>query len=89
MVAIPHHLRNADPDPAYPAFHFNAAPDPDPAPHQSDTNLRDWSTEPLGLHFEPPRLHCKHTRLSMAPLEPLMLLNVDFKGTQVLSIGRH
>ncbi len=28
-------LRNLDP-----AFHFNADPDPNPAPHQSQTNLR-------------------------------------------------
>jgi hypothetical protein len=47
-VADPHHF-DADPDPAFhfnanpdPDFHFNADPDPDPdpAPHQSDGNLR-------------------------------------------------
>ncbi len=35
-VADPHHF-NADLDPA---FHLNVDPDPDPAPHQSDGNLR-------------------------------------------------
>jgi hypothetical protein len=48
----------ADP---HPSFHFNADPehnlhfykDPDPAPHQSDANLRPWSTDPPRLHFEP------------------------------------
>ncbi len=45
-VADLHHF-NADPDPALyfnadpdPAFHLNADLDPDPAPHQSDRNLR-------------------------------------------------
>jgi hypothetical protein len=76
-VAEPPHY-NADPDPDL-SFHFIAAPDPDPtfhfnadsdnAPHQSDASLRlrHWSTDPLGLHFDPVCLHCKNSRHGTAP----------------------
>jgi hypothetical protein len=60
-VVDPHHF-TADPNPA---FHFNENPDPDPAPHQSDGNLRPWSTDPPGLHLEPPQ---PSTALFFAPL---------------------
>jgi hypothetical protein len=36
---------NVYPDPD-PAFHFNADPDPDNAPHQSDGNLRPLDYRP-------------------------------------------
>jgi hypothetical protein len=39
-VANPHNF-NADSDPA---FHFKAAPDPNPAPDQGDANLRGTGT---------------------------------------------
>ncbi len=42
-------------------FHINT--DPDPAPHQSDTNLRVGPTDPPGLHFEPLSLQCELPRL--------------------------
>ncbi len=47
--------------------HFNA--DPDSAPHQTDANQRPrhWSTHPLGLPFEHPRLHYECQRPSTAP----------------------
>ncbi len=70
------HQFNADPDPSFcchadldPTFHFNADPDPDldPAPHQSDANLRPSVYRPsrssiLSLHAsivsvnDPPQL---------------------------------
>ncbi len=37
-----------------------------------------WSTDPPGLHFEPPRLRCERPLPSTAPFEPLKLLNFDF-----------
>ncbi len=35
-----------------------------------------WSTDPLGLQFEPPRLHCEHVRPSTA----LKVLNIDLNA---------
>jgi hypothetical protein len=70
-VADPHQF-NADP---YPAFHFNA--DPDPAPHQSDANQRPPVYDPLGLHFEPPRLHCERPWPSMVSKLLDLNLNTD------------
>ncbi len=47
--------------------HFNA--DPNSALHQTDANQRPrhWSTHPLGLYFEHPRLHYECQRPSTAP----------------------
>jgi hypothetical protein len=42
-------------------YHFDA--DPDPAPHQ--TAVATGKKTP-GLHFEPPGLHCEHSRPSAA-----------------------
>jgi hypothetical protein len=53
---------NANPEPA---FYFNA--DPDPAPKQSDTNLRPLVFIPSKAPFEPPSLHCERPRPSTAP----------------------
>jgi hypothetical protein len=52
MVPDPYKF-NADSEPA---FHLNA--DPDPAPHQSDINLRPlvYIQYTPGLHFEPLKL---------------------------------
>jgi hypothetical protein len=69
----PHHV-NADTDPAFhlnpdPAFHFKVDVDldPEPAPHQSDGNLRPMVyIDPLGLHLWPPDLHCERPRHSTA-----------------------
>jgi hypothetical protein len=70
------HRFNADPDPdppfyldvnpnPVPTFHFYAEPDPDHVPYQV-MRIRDhWSTDPPQLHFEPLRLHCERSRLSM------------------------
>ncbi len=70
--------RVADPDPALlfdadpdPTFHFNA--DPDPAPQQVMRICDYWSTDPPGLHLEPPRLNCERLRHKFKPLE---LLNI-------------
>ncbi len=55
-VAVRHHLY-ADPDPSFhfdanpdPTFYF-AFPDPDPAPHRSNTNLRPLVCRPSTLPF--------------------------------------
>jgi hypothetical protein len=37
-----------------------------------------WHTDSQGLNFKPLRFHCGRPRLSMAPFEPLKLLNFDF-----------
>jgi hypothetical protein len=51
-VADPHHF-DGNPDPTIlfdadpkPTFPFGADPDPDPAPHQSDANLRQLTYRP-------------------------------------------
>ncbi len=44
-VADLHHFNADDP-----AFHFNADPDPDSAPHRSDRNLDHRFIESPGLH---------------------------------------
>ncbi len=56
-VADLNHL-NADPDPAFhfnadsdPAFHLNSDTDPDPAPLQSDANLRPLFYTPSKAAF--------------------------------------
>jgi hypothetical protein len=66
----PHHF-NADPDPAFhfnedpdPAFYFNVDTDPNPAPHQSDGNLRPLVYRPSKVPFEHPGLHCERSRPS-------------------------
>jgi hypothetical protein len=49
----------ADPDPSFrfdadqaPNVHIDADPSPDPAPHQSDANLKNhYSTDPPRLHL--------------------------------------
>ncbi len=47
-----------------PTFHFDE--DLDPCLHQSDANLRPLVYRPPGLHFEPPRLHCESSLLTIA-----------------------
>ncbi len=71
-VVYPH---VADPDPA---FGFNA--DPDPAPHQSDENLRPLVYRPSGIHFKPPRLHCGRPRPFTPHFEPLKPLHFDLNA---------
>jgi hypothetical protein len=63
-----------------PVFHFNS--DPDPAPLQSDRNLRPAVYRPSRLHFEPPGLKCERPRPFTALLyfEPLQLLNFDLNA---------
>jgi hypothetical protein len=65
------HRVNVDPDSA---FHFNADPDPNPAPHQSDGNLRP---QVYKRHVEHPGFHCERPGLY---IEPLKLLNFDFNA---------
>jgi hypothetical protein len=59
------------------SHHFNAVPDPDPAPHQGPVMpiCDHRSTGPSGLHFKPQRLHCEHSIPSH--FETLKLLNFD------------
>jgi hypothetical protein len=60
------------------AHHFNSTPDPGPAPNLKVMRICDhWSTDPLGLDFECPSLHCERPRPNTAPFEPLKLLNPD------------
>jgi hypothetical protein len=47
----------------YPAFHFNADPDP-ASSHQGDAYLPPLAyRHPPGLHFERPRFHLEHRKL--------------------------
>jgi hypothetical protein len=69
-VAYQHHF-NVDPDLGFhfnsdpdPAFYFSADPVSDPAPYQSDGDLRP--AHPPGFHFEPPGLHWERPRPSTA-----------------------
>ncbi len=64
-IADLHHF-NEDPDAA---FYFNAYPDLRPPPN--------WSTDPQGLHFEPPSPHCERPRPPRIHFQPLKVLNFD------------
>jgi hypothetical protein len=59
------------------AFYFNA--DPDPAPHQSDADLRPLVYRPPGFRFEP-ILYASILSVHGPPwfrFEPLKLMNFD------------
>jgi hypothetical protein len=56
------------------AFHFNAAPNPDPTLHQKMGICDHWSIETPGLHCERP--HPSHGFY----FEPLKLQNFDFNA---------
>ncbi len=91
-VADPHYL-NADLDPSFRfnvdsemAIHINAHPDPRILLLVKVMQICDhWYTDPPGLHFEPPRLHCERQQLSIAPLELKELLNFDLNNADPAS----
>ncbi len=74
ILAVPVQF-GADPDPF---FQFNS--EPDPVPHQSDTNLRPWVyKKSSGLHSEPLRLQCERLRPSTALFRASIALELTLR----------
>jgi hypothetical protein len=64
-----------------PVLRFNADPDPTFTLLRIRIRISDYfSTDPAGLHFEPPRLHCDSVSAHGFILSHQKLLNLDFNA---------